>query len=139
MKTALPGLTSQPPISQYTWMDLPTWKTYHDDMVGATVRRTSGSLPPVIRRAARNHSVGGFLAWNKTQDHEGGTFIMLADQAPHEERQTLRNAGWRISCGLTYALSRVGRHYLEPDHRVRSSAGDTWHVWLLPNDEYVGR
>lgn len=137
LERLMPDLVTDEPATNFTWRDLQTWEVYGSSMVGVDVERRSPSLPPMLRRRSAHPSVGGFLAWNKTLDLEGGTFIMLSGQDSEEERLTLRNVGWWVSCGLIYALSRVGRHYREPDHRVRSPEGHTWHVWVVPNNRSV--
>ena len=117
---------------KFTWRDLHTWDLYSEMyyVVGEDAERAH-LTSPALRKSAQDRAVGGLLMWNSSQGADGGRFTMFTGQTAAQERQTVENAGWWISCGVVSSRARV-KNRRAPDHRVRQDGG-TWCVHLVPN------
>jgi|GEM_PF-6612958 len=139
---------SRDPEQVFTWRDLALFEThgvheYNGRITGLIpVDASRHGLPfavpagSLLGDAVKCSEVGGLLMWNASRDDEGGTLVMFAGQTPRQQAAVLNNGCAWISC--TYAESRVGKHWRDPDD-VLVIGGESWHVWYLVNDHLIGR
>jgi hypothetical protein len=120
----------------FTWRDILAEGSYaaslpdQFDLAPADVAELDADLAEEL---ADCPDTGALLMWNVTRDEEVGCLAMLTGQTADQERLTLRNATWWVSCGYVHSQARIQRPKRAGDVSI-ILAGEQFWVWLVPND-----